>query len=48
MRNAFYFVFTVAKDVRAVLMFLLDLQTDPTDVDEMFQTTTKDPQVCGV
>jgi len=36
--------FITAKDVRAVLLLLLDLQTDPSEVDDMFQATTKDPQ----
>lgn len=37
--------FITAKDVRAVLLLLLDLQTDPGEVDDMFSATTKDPQV---
>ena len=36
--------FINAKDVRAVLLLLLDLQTDPGEIDDMFQATTKDPQ----
>ena len=36
--------FINAKDVRAVQLLLLDLQTDPGVIDDMFQATTKDPQ----
>mmetsp|Transcript_61411 Transcript_61411/g.164944 ORF Transcript_61411/g.164944 Transcript_61411/m.164944 type:complete len:131 (+) Transcript_61411:372-764(+) len=35
--------FIVAKDVRAVLLLLLDLQTKPEDIEAMFKATTKDP-----